>query len=56
MHVARMQPEPLEQLMMDLVEHPLTAKATIADFFDDDSVDEASAGSDYPDELDWFSN
>ncbi len=36
MHVARLDPEPLEQLMMDLVEHPLTARATIADFFDDD--------------------
>lgn len=38
MHVARMEPEPLEQLMMDLVEHPMTAKATIADFFDDDDL------------------
>lgn len=36
MHVARMAPEPLEQLMMDLMEHPFTAKATIADFFDQD--------------------
>jgi hypothetical protein len=36
MYVARLDPQPLEQLMMDLVEHPRTAKATIADFFDED--------------------
>ncbi len=35
MRVARMDPEPLEQLVMDLVEHPLTARATLADMFDD---------------------
>ena len=49
MHVARMDPEPLEQLMMDLVEHPLTAKATIADFFDEDELEEAD-DEDFPDE------
>ena len=36
MHVARLEPEPLEQLMVDLVEHPFTARATIADFFQED--------------------
>ena len=49
MHVARMEPETLEQLMMDLVEHPLTAKATIADFFDQDELEEA-ADFEFPDE------
>lgn len=41
MHVARLDPEPLEQLLMDLMEHPFTARATIADFFDqDDDLDD----------------
>lgn len=35
MHVAQMSPATLEQWLTDLVEHPLTAKATIADFFDE---------------------
>ncbi len=35
MHVARLKPEPLEQFAMDLVEHPLTARATLADLFDE---------------------
>jgi hypothetical protein len=35
MRVAMLDPEPLEQLMMDLVEHPLTARATLADMFDE---------------------
>jgi hypothetical protein len=34
MRVAMLDPQPLEQLMMDLVEHPLTARATLADLFD----------------------
>ena len=41
MHVARLDPESLEQLLMDLMEHPFTARATIADFFDqDDDLDD----------------
>ena len=48
MHVARMAPEPLEQLLMDLMEHPFTAKATIADFFDqEDDFDQT--GGQFPD-------
>ncbi|MDG2014724.1 MAG: hypothetical protein P8J33_14550 [Pirellulaceae bacterium] len=49
MHVARMEPEPLEQLLMDLIEHPFTAKATIADFFDADGLDD-NGHLEFPDE------
>ncbi len=35
MRVARLEPAPLHQLMTDLVEHPLTARATLADMFDE---------------------
>ena len=35
MRVAQLDPQPLEQLMLDLVEHPLTARATLADMFDE---------------------
>jgi len=39
MHVARLPPEPLEQFMMDLMEFPLTAKATLADLVEADTFD-----------------
>lgn len=34
MHVARMEPDQLEQFLFDLMEHPLTARATLCDAFD----------------------
>lgn len=34
MHIARLEPEELECFLFDLVEHPMTAKATIADWFE----------------------
>ena len=37
MHVARLEPRPLEQLMMDLVEFPMTARATIADLLEEEA-------------------
>jgi hypothetical protein len=37
MHVARMEPEMLGQFLMDLVEHPLTARGTLADLFESGS-------------------
>lgn len=34
MHVSMLEPEVLEAFLFDLVEHPMTAKATVADWFD----------------------
>lgn len=34
MHLALLEPEKLEEFLFDLIEHPLTARGTIADLFD----------------------
>ena len=33
-HVAMLEPEELEMFMIDLIEHPMTARATVADWFE----------------------